>query len=112
MDIKALMAKTINGMPCKIETSYQYKCPTPNRDCKDCESEAALKAILTAAQLLELQKEGAKLVVQCADQDMPELYEENFSEGMTLPTISEMRMIKKGMYWLRDEAGFVKVVGG
>jgi hypothetical protein len=107
MDIKEQIAKTIAA---HVLTRYE---PVFSIDFRELSSEIIEDILhLSDAQLLELQKEGAKLVVQCAEQDMPELYEENFSEGMTLPTISEMRMIKKGMYWLRDEAGFVKVVGG
>jgi hypothetical protein len=59
---------------------------------------------LSDAQLAELQKEGAKLVVQCAGQMVPDIPNDIvFYDGVYASTLTQKEMLR---------AGFVKVVGG
>jgi hypothetical protein len=43
------------------------------------------------------------------DQVIPPIYEENFAQGMTLPTQREQELLRQGAEWLKHGAGFVRV---
>jgi hypothetical protein len=70
MDIKTRLADVAYSFKSE-ECNFRDTCPVES--CGECVSDYIVKNVLglSPAQLLELQKEGAKLVVQCADQTAP-----------------------------------------
>jgi hypothetical protein len=110
MDIKHQIADLIAEFDSEDCTITDPNCM--NQKCFECVTTHIITDVLclSDAQLLELQKEGAKLVVQCADQTLPE---NNYS----LETVNDFtqRMavqVYKESQLTMLEAGFVKAVGG
>jgi len=50
------------------------------------------------------------IAIEADDQSLPELYKEQFSRGMLLPTDNDMEDYAKAVGWLQNDANFRRVI--
>jgi hypothetical protein len=76
---------------------------------KDLSQTAKAYWIEKARYLLTFLRDELGFVQKDKDQVIPPIYEENFAQGMTLPTQREQELLRQGAEWLKHGAGFVRV---